>query len=163
MADPQGFPGRSSHAEFGGTRTNRFPVTDPQTQVGAGSYSALQWQVAGVNKLAAIVSLTVDDDGTKLAGGEAWNSSDDPARRVTITHPGTGVYEIAAAAASYTDWRGEEGPLVPVVFTGAVVSPQSSIAVGAPTYTLDSATQITVYTWDAAGMAADMPFTVDIK
>lgn len=163
MADPKGFPGRSSHDEFGGTRENRFRVTRPRQEIGAREYSALQWQVAGMNKLAPLVSLTIDDNGDKLAGGEAWNSADEPSRRVAITHPATGVYVIAAQASSYTDWRGDSGPLVAVVFTGVQVTASSAVAIGPPTWVINSATQVTVYTWDAAGVATDMPFTVDIK
>jgi hypothetical protein len=158
----QGFPGRSSYDDLGGTRENAMPITDPRKQIDFAVWNAVQWQLAGLNKLGPLVSLTIDDDGTKLAGGEAWNTEDVPARRVTINHSGTGVYVIAAQAASYTDWRGDDGPLLPVVFTGALISPQSASSVRPPTYTLDSATQITVRTWNAAGSATDMPFTVSI-
>lgn len=158
-----GFPGRSSFDDLGGAREDRFPVTLPRKEVGMTTWNAMQWQVAGMNKLAPLVSLTVSAAGEKEAGGEAWNTSDDADLRVTITKTGTGVYEIAAQDASYNDWRGETGPLLAVVFTGAQVTARSATSVRPPTYTLDSATQITVYTWNAAGAAADMPFTVDIK
>jgi len=163
MSAPQGFPGRFSYDESGGLQRDRFPVTKPDEQLSLRTLSAVRWQVAGLNKTGALVSLTVAADGTKSAGGEAWNTEDDPTRRVTITHDNTGEYVIAAQAASYTDWRGADGPPVAVVFTGAIVSAQSAISVRPPTYTIDSATQITVYTWNAAGSATDMPFTVDIK
>lgn len=161
--DVQGFPGRFSYAESGGLQRDRFAVTVPVEQLSLRVISAMRWQIAGLNKTGPLVTLTIAADGTRNAGGEAWNSEDAPARRVAITHPATGVYVVAAQASSYTDWRGDSGPPVAVVFTGAIVSPQSATSVRPPTYTLDSATQITVYTWDAAGLAADMPFTVDIK
>lgn len=158
-----GFPGRASYNDLGGSRENRYPVTDPRSQIDMAVWNAIQWQVAGMNKLAALVSLTVSAAGEKEAGGEAWNTADDPDLRVTITKTGTGVYEIAAQAASFNDWRGEDGPLLPVVFTGAIVTPRGSSSVRPPTYTLDSPTQITVYTWNGSGSAADMAFTIDIK
>ena len=50
----------------------------------------------------------------------------------------------------------------PVIFYGAIVSAESATAARA-TYVRNSATRVTVYTWDASGVAADLPFTVDIK
>jgi hypothetical protein len=160
----QGFPGRASFADLGGKRRNRFTVTDPETQVGMDWFGWVQWQLAGLNKTGALVSLTVNADGEKEAGGEAWNSADEAARRVEITHtPASGVYVIAAQDASYTDWEGDDGTPRSVEFTGAIITPRGASSVQPPTYTLDSPTQITVYTWDAVGAATDMAFTIDIK
>jgi hypothetical protein len=158
-----GFPGRASFDDLGGKRQDRFPVTDHETQVGMAWFGWMQWQLAGLNKTGAIVSLTISADGEKEAGGEAWNTQDAEDRRVSITHDNTGEYIIAAQASSYTDWRGDDGPPQAVVFTGAIITPQSATSVRPPTYRIDSPTQITVFTWDAAGAAADMPFTIDIK
>ncbi len=162
MSDPQGFPGRLSYDETGGLQRDRHPVTMPQEQLSLRILSAIRWQIAGLNKTGALVSLTIAADGTKSAGGEAWNTEDAPSRRVALTHPSTGVYVIAAEA-SYTDWRGDDGPPAAVVFTGAIVTPHSATSVRPPTVVVDSATQITVRTWNAAGSATDMPFTIDIK
>lgn len=158
-----GFPGRASYNDLGGTRTDRFRVTDPTKQIPMATWNAVQWQVAGLNKIGALVSLTVSAAGAKEAGGEAWNTEDDPDRRVTIEKTGTGVYVIASPESAFTDWRGDDGPLLPVVFAGAIITPRGSSSVRPPTYTLDSPTQITVYTWNGSGSAADMAFTIDIK
>lgn len=155
-----GFPGRVSFAELGGVRQNAGPITDERKQVGAPTFNAVHWQVAGMNTIASLVSLVVADDGTRESGGEAWNPDDDPAKRVAIDHPNTGEYVITAEATQYEDWS---ETLRDVIFRGALISPISATSVRPPTYTLDSATQITVYTWNAAGAATDMGFTIEIK
>lgn len=147
---------------MGGTRVNAFPITDPRKQVDAAVWNAVQWQVAGMNKLAPLVSLTVDAAGAKTAGGEAWNTQDDSTKRVTINRTGTGVFVIATQAASYKDWRGVDGPDVPVVFTGVQVTPITSSDVRGVVM-LDSATQVTVRLRNAGGSLIDCAFTVDIR
>lgn len=158
-----GFPGRTSYDELGGTRENAptiGKVTNPKQQLGFEWTNEVQGQVAGMNAVCPLVTLTVDASGNRLSGGEAWNWDQDVAKRVSITKAGTGVYEIEAQAAEYPDWGGVNRP---VVFYGALITVLSATSVRPATYTLDSATKITVYTWDAAGVAADLPFTVDIK
>lgn len=155
-----GFPGRTSYDELGGTRADQYLITNPRTQLGKSWTNEIQQQVAGMNAVSPLVSLTVAADGSRSSGGEAWNFNGDPAKRVAITKTGTGVYEIEAQAAEYPDWNGVNRP---VIFYGAIVTALSATSVRPPTYTLDSATQITVRTWDASGVAADLPFTVDIK
>lgn len=162
MSDLQGFPGRFSYDESGGLQRDRFPVTQPEEQLSLRTLSAVRWQVAGLNKTGAVVSLTIAADGTKIAGGEAWNTEDAPGRRVALTHPATGVYVITAQASIYTDWRGDDGPPVAVVFTGGQVTTHAGARASADLEVL-SATSVKVRTFDAAGTAADMPFTVDIK
>lgn len=155
-----GFPGRTSYDELGGTRADQYPITNPRTQLGKSWTNEVQQQVAGMNAVSPIVTLTVAADGSRTSGGEAWNFDGDTDKRVEITKTGTGVYQIAAQEAEYPDWNGVNRP---VIFYGAIVTALSATSVRPPTYTLDSATQITVYTWNAAGVAADLPFTVDIK
>lgn len=155
-----GFPGRTSFDELGDVREDAFPITDPRKQVGSAWVNEIGWQTAGMNKVSCLVSLVVDAAGQRVSGGEAWNQDDDEAKRVTITKSATGVYEIEAQAAEYPDWSDTNRP---VVFYGAIVSVESATSVRPPTYVRDSATKITVRTWDASGVAADLPFTVDIK
>ena len=154
-----GFPARTSFRGLGGKRRDVFKVTNPEVQIGMVHYNPLQWQVAGMNRVAPLVTLTVAADGSRTSGAEAWNSEDEAGKRVTITHSLTGVYVITAAA-TYPDENGVEQA---VEFHGAIITAISATSVRPPTFTLDSATQITVYTWNAAGAATDMPFTVDVK
>ena len=154
-----GFPARTSFRGLGGKRRDVFKVTNPETQVGMVHFNPLQWQVAGMNRVAPLVTLTVAADGSRTSGAEAWNSEDEAGKRVTITNPNTGEYVIAAAA-TYPDENAVEQA---VEFHGAIITAISATAVFPPTYTLDSATQITVYTYDIAGAAAACAFTVDVK
>lgn len=154
-----GLPARTSFRGLGGLRRDVFRVTNPETQVGAGTMNLALWQVAGMNRVAPLVALTLDDTGARVSGAEAWNSEDAPGLRVTVTHPNAGEYVIAAAA-TYPDENGVEQA---VEFHGAIVTAISAVAVFPPTYTLDSATQVTVYTYDIAGVAADCAFSVDVK
>lgn len=154
-----GFPARTSYRGLGGTRRDRFRVTNPELQVGAGTVNLAHWQVGGMNRTASLVTLTLAADGSRTSGAEAWNSEDAPGLRVTITHDTPGQYQIEAAT-TYPDENGDEQA---VEFHGAIITAIGSSSVRPPTYTLDSATQITVYTWNAAGAATDMGFTVDIK
>lgn len=154
-----GFPARTSHRALGGNRSDAMRVTNPQKQVAAAVFNAIQWQVAGMNRTATLVTLTIESDGARASGTEVWNDQDDEALRVTITHDSTGEYQITAAA-SYPD---ETGTLQPVEFHGAIITPMGATSVRPPTFTLDSPNQITVYTWNAAGSAADVAFSIDIK
>lgn len=154
-----GLPARTSFRGLGGKRSDVFRVTNPEKQVGAASLNLAFWQVAGMNRVAPLVTLTVAADGSRTSGAEAWNSEDEAGKRVGIAHSLTGVYVITAAA-TYPDENGVEQA---VEFHGAIITAIGSTSVRPPTFTLDSATQITVYTWNAAGAATDMPFTVDIK
>lgn len=154
-----GYPGRPSYEELGGTREDRYPVTHPRVQIGMGTWNAVQWQVAGGGKVGALVSLTITSAGVRESGGEAWNQADETSNRVGLTHSATGVYVIAAQAASYPDWSGVAQP---VIFLGAIATPRSSSDRRA-TYTRDSATQITVRIRDGSGTLVDCDFTVDIK
>lgn len=155
-----GFPARISHRALGGNRTDVYKVTDPKKQVGAPIFNAIQWQVAGMNRTASLVTLTIAADGSRVSGAEAWNDQDDPALRVTVTHDTTGQYQISCESPTYPDETGTEQA---VEFHGAVVSPMGSTSVRPPTFTIDSPTSITVYTWDASGVAADTGFTIDVK
>lgn len=156
-----GFPGRTSFDDLGGTRENvpGFLITDSRRQIDSAWTNEMQWQLAGMNKVSCLVSLVVDAAGQRVSGGEAWNQEDDEDLRVEITKTGTGVYRIDAQAAEYPDWADVNRP---VIFYGAIVSVESATAARA-TYVRNSATRITVYTWDASGVAADLPFTIDIK
>lgn len=154
-----GFPARTSHRALGGNRTNVFRVTDPTKQLDVAKWNTVQWQVAGMNRVAPLVTLTVAADGSRTSGAEAWNDQDDPAKRVAIAHSLTGVYVITAAV-TYPDENAVEQA---VEFHGAIPAAISATAVFPPTFTLDSATQITVYTYNNVGVAADCAFTVDIK
>lgn len=153
-----GFPARTSHQALGGNRVDAMRVTDPKKQIGAPVWNAVQWQVAGMNRTVDLVTLTVASDGSRVSGSEVWNDADAPSLRVTLTHDTTGQYQITAES-EYPD---ENGDPQPVEFHGAVISVMGSTSVRPPTFTIDSATQITVYTWNAAGSAADMGFTVKI-
>lgn len=155
-----GFPGRTSFDALGGIRVNRGRITKPDEQNDATKYNELQWQVAGMNAVSALVTLTIAADGTRTSGREAWNMSDDVSKRVAITHPNTGEYVITAQASTYEDWAGIAQN---VIFYGAIVSASSTTSVRPPTWALLSPTSIKIYTWNAAGSAADMPFAVDIK
>lgn len=155
-----GFPGRTSYEELGGSRENRFPLTNAKQQVGFDWTNEIGWQTAGMNKVSCIVSLVVAANGDRTSGGEAWNQEDDPTLRVSITKTGTGVYEIEAQETEYPDWTGTNQP---VIFNGAIITALSATSVRPPTYTRDSATKITVFTWNASGVAANLPFTIDIK
>jgi hypothetical protein len=75
-----GLPARISHRALGGNRTDVYKVTDPKKQVGASVFNAIQWQVAGMNRTASLVTLTVAADGSRVAGAEAPN-----ARATTVT------------------------------------------------------------------------------
>ena len=94
----------------------------------------------------------------RLAGAEGWNDLDAISKRVTITHDTTGQYQISCDA-TYPDWSDTERP---VEFHGAWITPIGSTSVRPPTFTLDNATQITVYTWNASGSATDMAFSLKI-
>jgi hypothetical protein len=153
-----GFPARFSFDDLGGPREAAGPITHPRRQVGHVTFNEVHWQLAGLSKISELVSLTIAADGSRVSGGEAWNAADDPALRVALTHPSTGVYVVTAQAA-YPDWSSTS---YPVVFRGAVVTPHSSGDRRA-TYTLDSATQITVRVRDGAGTLIDCAFTVDVK
>lgn len=155
-----GFPARSSFDALGGVRENQHTVTNSRTQIDAPWTNEVGWQVTGMNKISGLVTLVVAADGSRTSGGEAWNPEDDPDLRVEITKSATGVYVIAAQAATYPDWTETERA---VVFNGALVTPLSATSVRVPTYTRDSATQITVRTWNGSGVAADLPFTIDIR
>lgn len=159
MSDAIGFPGRPSHDALGGTQEDRFPVTDPLRQMSLRDLSAIRWQVAGLGKTGSLVSLVVADDGTKLAGGEAWNSTDEPSRRVTLSKQATGHYRIVAAA-SYTDWS---GVVQSVVFYGALVTPLTGATKATATAIATTAQQLDIYIWDSAGSALDAAFAVDSK
>ena len=154
-----GFPSRLSHRGLGGNRANVFKVTEPKSQLDVAKWNAVQWQVAGMNRTAPLVTLTIAADGSRTSGAEAWNDQDDPALRVAVTHDTLGQYQIEALA-TYPDENGVE---TAVEFHGAIITAISATSVRPPTFTLDSATLITVYTWDAAGSAADMAFTIDVK
>lgn len=155
-----GLPARFSHRSLGGNRTDVYKVTDPKKQVPASVFNAIQWQVAGMNRTCSLVTLTIAADGSRVAGAEAWNDQDDPDLRVTITHDTLGQYQISCESPTYPDETGTEQA---VEFHGAIITPTGSTSVRPPTFTLDSPTQITVYTWNGSGSAADCGFTIDIK
>lgn len=154
-----GLPLRTSFRGLGGRRRDVFRVTNPETQIGAGTVNLAHWQIAGMNRTASLVTLTISAAGERTSGAEAWNSEDAAPLRVTITHDTTGEYQIEAAA-TYPDENSVEQA---VEFHGAIITAIGSASVRPPTFTLDSATQITVYTWNAAGAATNMAFTIDIK
>lgn len=134
-------------------------VTDPTKQIGATTFNLDFWQLAGMNRVSPLVTLTIADDGSRMSGAEVWNDQDDPAKRVTITHVGTGVYQINAAA-TYPDENGVEQD---VEFHGALISAIGTIWCLPPIFSLDSAVQVTIRTFDAAGSPTDMAFSVDLK
>ena len=153
-----GLPARTTFRALGGVREDAMRVTDPRKEVGMATWNEVQWQVAGLNRTGDLVTLTVDSDGTRLAGAEGWNDLDAISKRVTITHDTTGQYQISCDA-TYPDWSDTERP---VEFHGAWITPIGSTSVRPPTFTLDNATQITVYTWNASGSATDMAFSLKI-
>lgn len=155
-----GYPGRSSYEQLGGTREPAGKITNPKKQVGHEYFNEVGWQVAGMNRVSSLVSLSVSAIGERESGAEAWNQKDEEALRVAIDHDDTGKYIITAQATEYPDWTGTPQP---VIFRGAQITARSATSVRPPTFTLDSATQITVYTWNAAGVATDMPFCLEIK
>lgn len=155
-----GFPGRLSHRGLGGNRKNVFKVTDPERQLDVAKWNAVQWQVAGMNRVSPLVTLTIAADGSRTSGAEAWNDQDDPALRVAITHDTLGQYQIEAAA-TYPDENGVE---TAVEFHGATVTVQAVVPIVA-VYSLDSATLITVYLFDPLDSfnPVDAAITVDVK
>ena len=154
-----GFPARTTYRALGGTRTNAFPVTRPDQEVDMRTWNDVQWIAAAMSRLGPLVRLRVAADGSRLAGAEAWNDLDVEAKRVTITHDTTGEYQITCAA-TYPDWDPDTSR--PVEFHGAWIQPMGATSVRPPTFTLDNPTQITIYTFNAAGAAADVAFCVAI-
>ena len=155
-----GFPARTSHQALGGNREDAMRVTNPKQQIAYTVWNAVQWQVAGMNRTASLVTLTVDAAGQRTSGAEAWNDLDAVPLRVTITHDTPGQYQIQAAA-TYPDENGDERA---VEFHGAVITPIAAVPIVA-SFTLDSPTLVTVYLFDPLDSynPVDVAFTVDIK
>lgn len=155
-----GYPSRLTFDDLGGPRENVFPVTNPRTQLDAKHLTACLWQVAGLNRTGALVSITIDANGARLSGAEAWNPKDDPAKRVAIGNSSVGEYTFTAAS-KYPDETDTERD---VIFTGAQVTVHATVPVVA-VYTLQSATQIKVFTFDPLDSFNPVAaaFTIDIK
>ena len=151
----------TSFQALGGAREDLFRVTNPKVQVSAAVMNDITTNVGGASITRPCVSLTIDENGEKVAGGEAWNDADDASKRVDITHEATGEYTIRAQAAEYADWS---DTAYPVTFSGAVVTPQSDAPIVA-TYKILEAASLVVYLFDPADSWApvDCAFTVDIK
>lgn len=159
-----GFPGRSTFRRYcpSGPRTNRMRVTNAVQEKHADIDNDVFWQSAGLQRTCSIATLTVDANGEKTAGGEAWNDQDEPGKRIVIGHDATGVYQFQAPSATAPDWEGTEHP---IVFTGAQITLQGSAARSC-SYTIDTGNptaQITVYLFNASNAAFNAAFTIDIK
>lgn len=145
-----GFPTRPSRSAFGPDPVNRTPVSDPERELGADVGRLAFWQVSGIGMTAAKTLAVVEDDGTLLANGEAW----DPRRLLagpTTDNPATGVYTLEYPATA----PNEDGTSTTVALIGATATVQEATALFASCVVEADARTITVRVWNAAGAATN--------
>lgn len=121
-----GFPNRIARSSFGPTLKDKWPVVNPEHDVGAAPLNLLFWQVAGMNAAAARGLIQVQvNEGTgavdTLYQGFAWDPNG-TLPKIAWTRSAAGVYTYALPQAEYED---EQGNLVTVELLGGQPMPQA--------------------------------------
>lgn len=151
------FPTRIGSQSFP-TYSNKLgkPPANPEKEMDARDMNRLVRAAIGAGMTTPLAWASVSSAGALVQSGEAWDH--DGSIVPVVTSPGAGVYLITYLS-SYHDI---DGNLVAIDFCGAVVSPSSAVAVGAPTWERVSAYEIRVRTFNLAGAATSMAFHVGI-
>lgn len=120
-----GWPNRIARSSLGPTLVDKFPVVNPEHDVGAKQFNLDYWQLAGMNLTAPRVLLQVSAN----AGGAetqyqgiAWDPNG-TLPKVTWTRTAQGIYTFSLPQAEYSD---EEGNLAEVVIVGGQAIPQAT-------------------------------------
>lgn len=127
-----GFPLRPNRNSLGQAKVEDLGTVagDPERDIGANEINVLAWQTAGAGKTADLAWVSIfGDDGSRLAGGEAWNPRDDAALYPACARLSSGIYTVTVAA-EYPDERVMIGDVLsamsPLTIKGAWATPQVS-------------------------------------
>lgn len=118
-----GFPNRIARSSLGPTLKDKWPVVNPEYDIGEASLNLLFWQTAGMNAVSARGLMSVTVSGTTAETqyqGFAWDP-DGNMPKVTWTRSAAGVYTFSLPQAQYAD---EKGNLVTVELVGGHPIPQ---------------------------------------
>ena len=95
-----GFPTKPTRTSFGPTYVNRYPVREPNKEIGDTIANQLFWQVAGLGVVSpiAIAQIVFDGAGAGTLGfsAEAWDS--DGGSVPTLVDVGTGIFRLEYSA-----------------------------------------------------------------
>lgn len=121
-----GFPHRIARSSLGPTLKDKYPVVNPEHDVGEAALNLLFWQSAGMNVSAARAMLQVDVDesaGTAetLYQGFAWDPNG-TLPKLQWTRSAAGVYTFSLPQSQYEDERGND---VTVTLVGGMAVPQA--------------------------------------
>ena len=150
MTQEASWPTRPVITSFGGVLLDAIRALLPY-QLGADMWNTARWTLAGLAACAPKAVVIVNANGSTALVACAWQGTP-----VSVTKTGTGVYTIDSPG-QVTDNRGE---LVGVTFVGAAVSAgRTSSARRLAEWELTDGDQVTIRTFDSAGVAADSIFT----
>lgn len=150
-----GFPVRINRDSLGPPLANRRRVYDRTKEIGADVFGLAWWTIAGAAIAGDLAWAVVEDDGTLLAAGEAFDPRG--AYLPASLRLGVGVFTLTYAA-SYPD---EEGVAQALTIWGGHATPQSLLDLRAVVSVAGPV--VTVSIFDDTGAPADARFLVSVK
>lgn len=155
-----GFPSRIIRTTLGPELRDVYPVTNPETDIGAGTFNAAFHQLVGCNLTVPLIHLYADiDDGviTTIRQALAWDTKG-VIGALTWVRNGPGDYTLTLPQATYEDENGN--PVEVTLTNGAQVIPQgrsgTSLVLGVAEAT--ASRTLRVYLQTAAGASVDVDF-----
>lgn len=100
-----GFPNRIARSSLGPRLRDKWPVVDPETDIGEATFNLLFFQTSGMNAVSSrvLLAVEVDVDGAETTyQGIAWDP-DSALPKITWTRVGTGVFSMSLPQAQYSD------------------------------------------------------------
>lgn len=119
-----GFPNRIARSSLGPKLRDKWPVVDPETDIGEATLNLLFFQTSGMNTVSPRILLSVEADAggaETVYQGIAWDP-DNALPKITWTRVGTGVFSMSLPQAQYPD---ANGVLSTVEFLGGRVDVQA--------------------------------------
>lgn len=121
-----GFPNRVSRTTFGPKLKNKWPIVNPEQDIGDSQFNLLFHQTAGMNVVCSngLLSVTVSQSGDVVTGyqGFSWDPNGSMPK-IAWTRLTNGIYTFAIPSSTYPD---ENGNQIPISIIGGMVVPQSS-------------------------------------
>lgn len=157
-----GFPSRMGRLALGPLELRaRRPTISPDQELSPEVAKLLFWQVSGVGLVAPLAGCLVNGaTGAVVSAWSAWRPDAQAAFAApTPARTGPGVYSFAYAA-SYLDQDGTE---VATALRAARVTPQSLTFFRAAQKVDPDGRSVQVRTFDAAGVAADVDFLLEVQ
>jgi hypothetical protein len=158
MATNSTFPDEVTVDDFGAPYVDFDPVVDPKKELPAEQYNTLVANVVALTNVMPLFWISVDSSGAYVAGG--WSLTSAAASALTPSKTGTGTYVVAFPSEQTKHPTDPETASIGISMWG-LVTPLSASARISTGY-FDGANEYYVYTFNAAGVAADSAFLLTV-